>query len=156
MMKMGYMFLVTAAAAAALEISCSMDQYALSVGVVFFYDDAALCEKTCARCPSLRCGPAEDGWTNLTKCHAAREAPPPATRSVDVPCDAVALGRVRFSLSSNATNDDVTDDEERVSQSPTWCPKRIPERVGSVSAAALPVGPRSPAFGARRGRTPTA
>ena len=49
MMKMGSKFLVIGAAAAALEISCSMDQYALSVGVVFFYDDAALCEKTCAR-----------------------------------------------------------------------------------------------------------
>lgn len=111
--------LVAAAAAASdLDVACSHETFALNIFDLFFAGDQALCDQTCGACGRV-CNKADaDGtlfWCGMSRgmkrtlnAVSLEDAP----ESIALACDAVSGARVRFMLSANATNDDVTDDEE--------------------------------------------
>lgn len=111
--------LVAAAAAASdLEVACSHETFSLNIFDLFFAGDQALCDQTCGACGRV-CNKADaDGtlfWCGMSRgmkrtlnAVSLEDAP----ESIALACDAVSGARVRFMLSANATNDDVTDDEE--------------------------------------------
>ena len=111
--------LVAAVAAASdLDVACSHETFALNIFDLFFAGDQALCDQTCGACGRV-CNKADaDGtlfWCGMSRgmkrtlnAVSLEDAP----ESIALACDAVSGARVRFMLSANATNDDVTDDEE--------------------------------------------
>ena len=111
--------LVAAAAAASdLDVACSHETFSLNIFDLFFAGDQALCDQTCGACGRV-CNKADaDGtlfWCGMSRgmkrtlnAVSLEDAP----ESIALACDAVSGARVRFMLSANATNDDVTDDEE--------------------------------------------
>ena len=109
---------VAAAEAKSLPVSCDMSGYSLNMGALYFYNDSALCEATCKSClygdgQPLSCGGFGAAGSNLTKCYAPdAAASSTVAKSVNISCDDVSNGLVRFELAGNAMNDDVTDDEE--------------------------------------------